>query len=107
VRSRYSTAQQWLDLGKLLPADVARVGFSRFHAHIFRAGEIVNTFYAIGGNPEAATLVGIPVKWGTLKTFLLLLDVGVGQRLVIIGQVLIVAVVFDAVYRRATGERMS
>jgi D-xylose transport system permease protein len=130
--------------------------------------------YAIGGNPEAATLVGIPVKWVTLKTFLLLgvmttiaamvaisrlnagtaslgtgmelyaiaaaviggvalaggsgsvlgtvlgalviqflesglllLDVGVGQRLVIIGQVLIVAVVFDVVYRRATGERMS
>lgn len=130
--------------------------------------------YAIGGNPEAATLVGIPVKWVTLKTFLLLglmttiaavvaisrlnagtaslgtgmelyaiaaaviggvalaggsgtvlgtvlgaliiqflesglllLDVGVGQRLVIIGQVLIVAVVFDVVYRRATGERLS
>jgi D-xylose transport system permease protein len=33
--------------------------------------------------------------------------VGVGQRLVIIGQVLIVAVVFDVVYRRATGERLS
>lgn len=130
--------------------------------------------YAIGGNPEAATLVGIPVKWVTLKAFLLLglmttiaavvaisrlnagtaslgtgmelyaiaaaviggvalsggsgtvlgtvlgaliiqflesglllLDVGVGQRLVIIGQVLIVAVVFDVVYRRATGERLS
>ena len=130
--------------------------------------------YAIGGNPEAATLVGIPVKWVTLKTFLLLavmttiaamvaisrlnagtaslgtgmelyaiaaaviggvalaggsgtvlgtvlgaliiqflesglllLDVGVGQRLVIIGQVLIVAVVFDVVYRRATGERLA
>ena len=130
--------------------------------------------FAIGGNPEAATLVGIPVKWVTLKTFLLLavmttiaamvaisrlnagtaslgtgmelyaiaaaviggvalaggsgtvlgtvlgaliiqflesglllLDVGVGQRLVIIGQVLIVAVVFDVVYRRATGERLA
>ena len=130
--------------------------------------------YAIGGNPEAAILVGIPVKWVTLKTFLLLavmttiaamvaisrlnagtaslgtgmelyaiaaaviggvalaggsgtvlgtvlgaliiqflesglllLDVGVGQRLVIIGQVLIVAVVFDVVYRRATGERLA
>jgi D-xylose transport system permease protein len=42
-----------------------------------------------------------------LESGLLLLDVGVGQRLVIIGQVLIVAVVFDVVYRRATGERMS
>lgn len=130
--------------------------------------------YAIGGNPEAATLVGIPVKRITLKIYLLLgtmttiaamvaisrlnagtaslgtgmelyaiaaaviggvalsggsgtvlgtvlgaliiqflesglllLDVGVGQRLVIVGQVLIIAVVFDVVYRRTTGERLS
>lgn len=129
--------------------------------------------YAIGGNPEAANLVGIPVRWVTLKIFmllgvmttiaamvaisrlnagtaslgtgmelyaiaaaviggvalsggsgsvlgtvlgaliiqflesgLLLMEVGVGQRLVIIGQVLIVAVVFDVIYRRATGERL-
>lgn len=129
--------------------------------------------YAIGGNPEAAALVGIPVKWVMLKSFLLLgtmvavaaivavsrlnagtnslgtgmelyaiaaaviggialsggsgsvlgtvlgalviqflesglllLDVGIGHRMVIIGQVLIVAVVFDVVYRRRTGERM-
>jgi D-xylose transport system permease protein len=130
--------------------------------------------YAIGGNPEAALLVGIPVKRVMLKLFLLLavmvtiaavvavsrlnagtsslgngmelyviaaaviggvalaggsgtilgtvlgsliiqflesglllLDVSIGYRMVIIGQVLIVAVVFDVVYRRATGERMS
>jgi D-xylose transport system permease protein len=130
--------------------------------------------YAIGGNPEAALLVGIPVKKVMLKLFLLLavmvtiaaivavsrlnagtsslgngmelyviaaaviggvalaggsgtilgtvlgsliiqflesglllLDVSIGYRMVIIGQVLIVAVVFDVVYRRATGERMS
>ena len=130
--------------------------------------------YAIGGNPEAALLVGIPVKKVMLKLFLLLavlvtiasvvsvsrlnagtnslgsnmelyviaaaviggvalsggsgtvlgsvlgaliiqflesglllLDVGIGLRMVIIGQVLIVAVVFDVLYRRATGERMS
>lgn len=129
--------------------------------------------YAIGGNPEAAALVGIPVKWVMLKSFLLLgtmvavaaivavsrlnagtnslgtgmelyaiaaaviggialsggsgtvlgtvlgalviqflesglllLDVSVGHRMVIIGQVLIVAVVFDVVYRRRTGERL-
>lgn len=129
--------------------------------------------YAIGGNPEAAALVGIPVKKVMLKSFLLLgtmvavasvvavsrlnagtaslgtgmelyaiaaaviggvalaggsgtvlgtvlgaliiqflesglllMEVGVGERQVIIGQVLIVAVVFDVVYRRATGERM-
>ena len=129
--------------------------------------------YAIGGNPEAAALVGIPVKWVMLKSFLLLgtmvavasvvavsrlnagtnslgtgmelyaiaaaviggialsggsgtvlgtvlgaliiqflesglllLDVSVGHRMVIIGQVLIVAVVFDVIYRRRTGERL-
>ena len=129
--------------------------------------------YAIGGNPEAALLVGIPVKRVMLKLFLLLavlvtvaavvsvsrlnagtnslgtnmelyviaaaviggvalsggsgtvlgtvlgaliiqflesglllLDVSIGYRMVIIGQVLIVAVVFDVLYRRATGERM-
>lgn len=130
--------------------------------------------YAIGGNPEAALLVGIPVKRVMLKLFLLLavlvtvaavvsvsrlnagtnslgtnmelyviaaaviggvalsggsgtvlgsvlgaliiqflesglllLDVSIGFRMVIIGQVLIVAVVFDVLYRRATGERMT
>ena len=130
--------------------------------------------YAIGGNPEAALLVGIPVKRVMLKLFmllavlvtiaaivsvsrlnagtnslgtnmelyviaaaviggvalsggsgtvlgtvlgaliiqflesgLLLLDVSIGWRMVIIGQVLIAAVVFDVLYRRATGERMT
>jgi D-xylose transport system permease protein len=130
--------------------------------------------YAIGGNPEAALLVGIPVKRVMLRLFLLLavlvtvaaivsvarlnagtnslgtgmelyviaaaviggvalsggsgtvlgsvlgaliiqflesglllLDVSIGYRMVIIGQVLIVAVVFDVLYRRATGERMT
>lgn len=129
--------------------------------------------YAIGGNPEAAALVGIRVKWVMLKTFLLLgtmvavaavvavsrlnagtnslgtgmelyaiaaaviggialsggsgtvlgtvlgalviqflesglllLDVSVGNRLLIVGQVLIVAVVFDVIYRRRSGERL-
>ena len=130
--------------------------------------------YAIGGNPEAALLVGIPVRrvmlglflllavlvtvaavvsvsrlnagtnsLGTnmelyviaaaviggvalsggsgtvlgsvlgalviqfLESGLLLLDIGIGWRMVIIGQVLIAAVVFDVLYRRAIGERMA
>lgn len=130
--------------------------------------------YAIGGNPEAALLVGIPVRRVMLKLFLLLavlvtvaaivsvarlnagtnslgtnmelyviaaaviggvalsggsgsvlgsvlgaliiqfldsglllMDVSIGKRMVIIGQVLIVAVVFDVLYRRWTGERMA
>jgi D-xylose transport system permease protein len=41
-----------------------------------------------------------------LEGGLLLLDVEIGWRMVIVGQVLIVAVVFDVLYRRATGERM-
>lgn len=142
-----------------------------FIANRTRFGRYV---YAIGGNPEAALLVGIPVKRVLLKLFillsvlvtvaaivavsrlnsgtnslgmnqelyviaaaviggvalsggsgtvlgtvlgaliiqfiesgLLLLDVGIGWRMVIIGQVLIVAVVFDVLYRRMSGERMS
>jgi D-xylose transport system permease protein len=130
--------------------------------------------FAIGGNPEAALLVGIPVRQVMVKLFallavmvtiaavvavarlnagtnslgtsmelyviaaaviggvalsggsgtvlgsvlgammiqflesgLLLMDVSIGWRMVIIGQVLIVAVVFDVVYRRYTGERLS
>jgi len=142
-----------------------------FIANRTRFGRYV---YAIGGNPEAARLVGIPVKVVTLKLFLLLavmvtvaavvqvsrlnagtnslgtsmelyviaaaviggvalsggsgtvlgsvlgalivqflesglllLDVSIGYRMVIIGQVLIAAVVFDVLYRRATGERLT
>jgi D-xylose transport system permease protein len=130
--------------------------------------------YAIGGNPEAALLVGIPVRKVMLQLFallavlvtvaaivavarlnagtnslgtnqelyviaaaviggvalsggsgtvlgtvlgalviqflesgLLLLDVDIGWRMVIVGQVLIAAVVFDVLYRRATGERVA
>jgi D-xylose transport system permease protein len=42
-----------------------------------------------------------------LDSGLLLLDVGIGQRMIIIGQVLIVAVAFDVLYRRLTGERLA
>ena len=41
-----------------------------------------------------------------LESGLLLSDVSIGWRKVIIGQVLIVAVVFDVIYRRWSGERM-
>ncbi len=127
--------------------------------------------FAMGGNPEAAALVGIPVRKVTLMLFallgvlitiaaivsiarlnagtnslgtsmelfviaaaviggtalaggsgsilgsvlgaliiqgidsgMLLLDVSIGVRYVIIGQVLIAAVVFDVIYRRLTGD---
>jgi D-xylose transport system permease protein len=41
----------------------------------------------------------------SLDSGMLLLDVAIGKRMVIIGQVLIVAVVFDVLYRRHFGEK--
>jgi len=143
-------------------------------AFIVRRTRFGRYVYAIGGNPEAALLVGIPVRRVMLKLFLLLsllvtiaaivsvarlnagtnsmgtsmelyviaaaviggvalsggsgtvlgsvlgaliiqflesglllMDVSIGNRMVIIGQVLIIAVVFDVLYRRWTGERMA
>ncbi|MGK6308448.1 sugar ABC transporter permease [Variovorax sp. DT-64] len=139
-----------------------------FIVHRTRFGRYV---FAMGGNPDAAALVGIPVKRVTLLLFallavlvtvaaivsiarlnagtnslgsgmelyviaaaviggaalaggsgsifgsvlgalimqsldsgMLLLDVAIGKRMVIIGQVLIVAVVFDVLYRKYFGE---
>ncbi len=147
----------------------AAVAFSlSFLVHRTRFGRYV---FAMGGNPDAAALVGIPVRRVTLMLFvlmgvlitiaamvsiarlnagtnslgtsmelyviaaaviggtalsggsgsilgsvlgalimqsidsgMLLLDVSIGWRYVIIGQVLIVAVVFDVLYRRFTGD---
>ncbi|MDP9044968.1 MAG: ABC transporter permease [Pseudomonadota bacterium] len=143
-------------------------------AFIVRRTRFGRYVYAIGGNPEAALLVGIPVRRVMLKLFLLLsllvtiaavvsvarlnagtnslgtsmelyviaaaviggvalsggsgtvlgsvlgaliiqfldsglllMDVSIGKRMVIIGQVLIVAVVFDVIYRRWTGEKLA
>jgi D-xylose transport system permease protein len=140
-----------------------------FIVHRTRFGRYV---FAMGGNPDAAALVGIPVKRVTLLLFvllgvlitiaavvsiarlnagtnslgtgmelyviaaaviggtalaggagsilgsvlgalimqsldsgMLLLDVSIGKRMVIIGQVLIAAVVFDVLYRKWTGEQ--
>jgi D-xylose transport system permease protein len=139
-----------------------------FIVHKTRFGRYI---FAMGGNPDAAALVGIPVKKVTLMLFglmgvliaiaaivsiarlnagtnslgtsmelyviaaaviggtalaggngsilgsvlgalimqsidsgMLLLDVSIGWRYVIIGQVLIAAVVFDVLYRRFTGD---
>ncbi|MEZ5704347.1 MAG: ABC transporter permease [Burkholderiaceae bacterium] len=139
-----------------------------FIVHRTRFGRYI---FAMGGNPEAAALVGIPVRKVTLMLFallgvlitiaaivsiarlnagtnslgtgmelyviaaaviggtalsggsgsivgsvlgalimqsidsgMLLIDVSIGMRYVVIGQVLIVAVVFDVLYRRMTGD---
>jgi D-xylose transport system permease protein len=159
-------APQGLPIPVLIWALVAVV--LSFIVHRTRFGRYV---FAMGGNPDAAALVGIPVKRVTLMLFallavlvtvaaivsiarlnagtnslgtgmelyviaaaviggtalaggtgsifgsvlgalimqsldsgMLLLDVPIGKRMVIIGQVLIVAVVFDVLYRRRFGE---
>jgi D-xylose transport system permease protein len=159
-------APQGLPIPVLIWAVVAVV--LSFIVHRTRFGRYV---FAMGGNPDAAALVGIPVKRVTLMLFallavlvtvaaivsiarlnagtnslgtgmelyviaaaviggtalaggtgsifgsvlgalimqsldsgMLLLDVPIGKRMVIIGQVLIVAVVFDVLYRRRFGE---
>ena len=160
------SAPQGIPVPVLIWAAVAL--FMSFIVHRTRFGRYV---YAMGGNPEAAALVGIPVRRVTLMLFalmgaliaiasivsiarlnagtnslgtgmelyviaaaviggtalaggsgsilgsvlgalimqsidsgLLLLDIPIGWRYVIIGQVLIAAVVFDVVYRRVTGD---
>ncbi|HEX6722450.1 MAG TPA: ABC transporter permease [Burkholderiaceae bacterium] len=155
-------AAQGIPIPVLIWAAVALV--LSFIVHRTRFGRYI---FAMGGNPDAAALVGIPVKRVTLMLFallavlitvaaivavarlnagtnslgtsmelyviaaaviggtalaggsgsilgsvlgalimqsldsgMLLLDVSIGKRMVIIGQVLIVAVVFDVLYRR-------
>ncbi|APW44636.1 sugar ABC transporter permease [Rhodoferax saidenbachensis] len=159
-------APQGIPIPVLIWAAVALV--LSFIVHRTRFGRYV---FAMGGNPEAAALVGIPVRKVTLMLFalmgvlitiaamvsiarlnagtnslgtsmelyviaaaviggtalaggsgsilgsvlgalimqsidsgMLLLDVSIGVRYVIIGQVLIAAVVFDVIYRRLTGD---
>ncbi len=159
-------ASQGIPIPVLIWGGVALV--LSFIVHRTRFGRYV---FAMGGNPEAAALVGIPVRRVTLMLFalmgvlitiaamvsiarlnagtnslgsgmelyviaaaviggtslaggsgsilgsvlgalimqsidsgMLLLDVSIGVRYVIIGQVLIVAVVFDVLYRRLTGD---
>ena len=161
-------APQGIPVPVLIWASVALV--LSFIVHRTRFGRYV---FAMGGNPEAAALVGIPVRRVTLMLFalmgvlitiaaivsiarlnagtnslgtglelyviaaaviggtalaggsgsisgsvlgalimqsidsgMLLLDVSIGMRYVIIGQVLIVAVVFDVIYRRVTGDSL-
>ncbi|MDM0106810.1 ABC transporter permease [Variovorax sp. J22R24] len=160
------TEAQGMPIPVLIWAVVAVV--LSFIVHRTRFGRYV---FAMGGNPDAAALVGIPVKRVTLMLFallavlvtiaaivsiarlnagtnslgsgmelyviaaaviggtalaggsgsifgsvlgalimqsldsgMLLLDVPIGKRMVIIGQVLIIAVVFDVLYRKKFGE---
>ena len=73
--------------------------------YVIAAAVIGGVALAGGSGTVLGTVLGALIIQ-FLESGLLLLDVGIGYRMVIIGQVLIVAVVFDVVYRRATGERM-
>jgi D-xylose transport system permease protein len=160
------------DDGQGIPIPVLIWGVvALFMAFLVQRTRFGRYVYAMGGNPDAAALVGIPVKRVTMLLFLLLavlttiaaivsisrlnagtnslgtslellviaatviggtalaggsgtimgsvlgalimqcidsgmllLDVSIGTRYIVIGQVLIVAVVFDVAYRKWTGD---
>jgi len=62
---------------------------------------------ALGGSGTVLGTVLGALVIQFLESGLLLLDVDIGWRMVIVGQVLIAAVVFDVLFRRATGERVA
>lgn len=67
------------------------------------AAVIGGTALAGGSGSILGSVLGALIMQ-SLDSGMLLLDVSIGKRMVIIGQVLIVAVVFDVLYRRWTAE---
>jgi D-xylose transport system permease protein len=95
----------------------AVVGVSRLNAGTNSLGTNMELFVI-----AAAVIGGVSLAGGSgsivgtvlgaliiqfLESGLLLMDVAIGWRMVIIGQVLIAAVVFDVLYRRWSGERLT
>ena len=72
--------------------------------YVIAAAVIGGTALAGGSGSILGSVLGALIMQ-SLDSGMLLLDVSIGKRMVIIGQVLIVAVVFDVLYRRWTGER--
>jgi D-xylose transport system permease protein len=170
MMNRYQIASKEVAQGLPIPV-LIWAGVAMLVAFISTRTRFGRYVYAMGGNPDAAALVGIPVKRVTLMLFallgvlvtiaaivsiarlnagtnslgtgmelfvisaaviggtalaggsgtilgsvlgalimqcidsgMLLLDVSIGARMVIIGQVLIVAVVFDVLYRKLANE---
>jgi D-xylose transport system permease protein len=72
--------------------------------YVIAAAVIGGTALAGGSGSILGSVLGALIMQ-SLDSGMLLLDVAIGKRMVIIGQVLIVAVVFDVLYRRRFGER--
>jgi D-xylose transport system permease protein len=71
--------------------------------YVIAAAVIGGTELAGGSGSIFGSVLGALIMQ-SLDSGMLLLDVPIGKRMVIIGQVLIVAVVFDVLYRRKFGE---
>ena len=71
--------------------------------YVIAAAVIGGTALAGGTGTIMGSVLGALIMQ-TLDSGMLLLDVSIGMRMVMIGQVLIAAVVFDVLYRRFTGE---
>jgi D-xylose transport system permease protein len=71
--------------------------------YVIAAAVIGGTALAGGSGSIFGSVLGALIMQ-SLDSGMLLLDVPIGKRMVIIGQVLIVAVVFDVLYRKKFGE---
>lgn len=71
--------------------------------YVIAAAVIGGTALSGGSGSIAGSVLGALIMQ-SIDSGMLLLDVSIGVRYVIIGQVLIVAVVFDVLYRRLAGE---
>jgi D-xylose transport system permease protein len=71
--------------------------------YVIAAAVIGGTALAGGSGSILGSVLGALIMQ-SLDSGMLLLDVSIGKRMVIIGQVLIVAVVFDVLYRRWSQE---
>ena len=71
--------------------------------YVIAAAVIGGTALAGGSGSILGSVLGALIMQ-SLDSGMLLLDVAIGKRMVIIGQVLIVAVVFDVLYRRRFGD---
>ena len=71
--------------------------------YVIAAAVIGGTALAGGSGSILGSVLGALIMQ-SLDSGMLLLDVSIGKRMVIIGQVLIAAVVFDVLYRRWTGD---
>lgn len=69
------------------------------------AATVVGGTTLMGGSGSIAGVIVGALLMQVLDSGMLLLDVSIGMRMVIIGQALIVAVVFDVLYRKHFGDR--